>query len=233
MRLPAFHTLVAAWRAATVRHFVVTFVLALVWSAVTIATTSAYFTKGFLLTPSINAVLSMQFNGFAVLLGVLIADRVVSPAERRVWPYALAVTLGVTMGTTALWVVSQRIVGLGTAYSTAAYEPLETFGMRHGTHALIVCGLMTFVYVSARWSAERQAALRALQMERAATERELVESTLAAMRARVDPAALQASLARIDALYDARPAQADALLGELIADLRAAIPRGADAPIRA
>ena len=48
---------------------------------------------------------------------------------------------------------------------------------------------------------------------------------LAATRARVDPTRLRATLARVDALYDAEPAQADALLGTLVAELRAAIPR--------
>jgi hypothetical protein len=139
------------------------------------------------------------------------------------------VVTGVFVGTTTLWLISQRVFGIGTAYSTAAYEPLETFGFRHGSHALINWGLVTFVYVSARWSADRRTVLRALQLERTAKEKALVESTLAATRARVDPLALQATLARIDALYDASPARADALLGQLVADLRAAIPRNADA----
>ena len=218
-------TLVAAWGAVTWRHVAFTSVVALAWSGVTIATATSYFADPVPVMPGINAVLSMQFNGFAVLFAVLIADRVVAPTERRVWPYALAVLLGVSFGTTALWLISQRLLGIGTAYSSAAYEPFETFGVRHGSHALIVWGLVTLVYVSARWSAERRRALRALQLERAAKEKALVESTLAATRARVDPMALQATLARIDALYDASPAQADALLRDLVTELRAAIPR--------
>jgi hypothetical protein len=51
---------------------------------------------------------------------------------------------------------------------------------------------------------------------------------LAATRARVDPTSLQVALARIDALYESHPAQADALLRDLIPFLRAAIPPGPD-----
>lgn len=224
----AIRTVFAAWRAGTRRHFGYTFALALAWSGVTIATATAYFTVPVRLTPALNAVLSMQFNGFAVLLAVLVVDHVTPPLARRGWRYAAAVFLGVASGTTALWLVAQRVLGLGTAFGRGAYEPFDTFVFRHGSHALVVCGLVTFVYVSARWAAERREALRRLQLERVAAEKQLVESTLAATRARVDPAALQATLARIDALYESRPAEADALLRDLIAFLRAAIPPSPD-----
>jgi hypothetical protein len=218
-----------AWRAVTWRHVRLTAAFAFASSAVTVATATSYFTDPFVIMPSINAVLSMQLNGFAVLFAVLIADRAVAATQRRVWPYAIAVVAGVAVGTSAMWLVSQRFVHIGTMYSKAGYEAFATFGFRHGSHALIVCGLVAFVYVSARWSAQRREALRKLQLERAAKEKELVDSTLAATRARVDPTALQATLARIDSLYDTSPGQADALLGTLIAELRAAIPRHAAA----
>lgn len=223
----AIRTVFAAWRGATRRHCGYTFALALAWSGVTIATATAYFTAPVPLTPALNAVLSMQFNAFAVLLAVLVVDHVAPPLARRAWPYAAAVIVGVASGTTALWLVSQRLLGLRTAFGTGV-EAFSTFAFRHATHALVVCGLVTFVYVSARWAAERRERLRWLQLERVDAEKHLVESTLAATRARVDPAALQSTLARIDALYESRPAQADALLRDLIASLRAAIPPSPD-----
>jgi hypothetical protein len=230
-RTSAVRTALAAWRAATPRHFGYTSALALGWSVVTIATATVYFTQGLRLTPSINAVLSMQFNGFAVLLAVLVVDHVMPPLARRAMPYAAAVALGVALGTTAMWVVSQRVLGLRTAYGSGI-EPFDTFAFRHGSHALVVCGLVTFVYVSARWAAERRAALRRLQLERVDAEKQLVESTFAVTRSRVDPAELQTTLARIDALVESRPAEADALLRDLITSLRAAIPASPDAASR-
>lgn len=222
-------TVIVAWRGATPRHFLYTFLFALAWSGVTIATASGYFARGVPLTPSINAVLSLQFNGFAVLLAVFVADHVEPPLTRRAWPYVAAVAVGVLIGTTALWLVSQRVLGLAGAYHhEGTYEPYASFAFRHGVHGLVVCGVVTFVYVTARRAVQRSEAFRQVQVERAEAERRLVEATLAATKARVDPAALQVTLARIDALYESSPAQADALLRDLIAVLRAAIPRSPD-----
>ena len=220
----------AAWRAATAWHFACTFLVALAWGAVTIATATRLFARPVPFGPALNAMLSMQFNGFAVLLAVLVVDHLTPPQVRRAWTYAVAVAIGVATGTTLVWLLSQPLLGLGSAYVQGAYEPFRSFGSRHGTHALVVCGLMTYVYVSARWAAERREALSRLQLERVAAEKELVESTLAATTARVDPAVVQATLGRIDALYESRPAEADAVLRDLIASLRAAIPASVGAP---
>jgi hypothetical protein len=217
---------IEAWRAATPAHFLYTFMIALAWGALVVATASEFSAKGFLLTPSINAVLSMQFNGFAVLLAVLVADHAGAPFARRAWPYCVAAVLGVAIGTTVFWFVSQRVLGLaGAHYRGEGYEPFASFAFRHGRHALTVCGVVTFVYVSARWAAQRRAALSKVQLERMEAEKQLVDSTLAATRARVDPAFVQTSLARIDALYESHPAEADAALRDLIALLRKAISR--------
>jgi hypothetical protein len=222
---------IEAWRAATPAHFLYTFMIALAWGALTVASASGFSAEGFLLTPSINALLSMQFNGFAVLLAVLVADHAGAPLARRPWPYFVAVVLGAAVGTTVFWIVSQRVLGLaGAYYRGAGYEPFASFGFRHGRHALIVCGVITFVYVSARWAAQRRAALNKLQLERMEAEKRLVESTLAATKARVEPAFLQTALARIDALYESQPAEADAALRDLIAHLREAISRRPDFP---
>lgn len=226
----AHRTVIAAWRAATPRHFAYTFLLALAWGGVTIASATAFFADPVPLTPALNAILSMQFNGFAVLLAVLVADQLASPLARRAWPYGVAVVVGVATGTSVLYVVSQGVLGLGGAYYHGpGAEPFLAFAVRHGTHSLVVWGIVTFVYVSARWAAERAEALRHMQIERVAAEKRLVESTLAATQARVDPTLLQATLARVDALYDSRPAEADALLRDLIVSLRAAIPPNPDA----
>jgi len=221
----AIRTVIEGWRAATPRHFGYTFLFALAWAGVTIAAATG-FTRPFPVTPALNSVLSMELNGFAVLFAVLVADRVSSPLARRPWPYAAAVLLGVAIGTTATWLISQPVLNLATAYGNVApYEPFDSFAFRHGRHALVVCGLVTSVYVSARWAAERHRALSRVQLERVAAEKQLIESKLAATQSRVDPAALQATLARIDALYESDPAQADAVLRDLIAFLRATIPQ--------
>lgn len=208
------------------RHIGITFVMGLLWSGVIVASATSYFADPVPLGPTINAVLSMQFNGFAVLIAILVVDALLPNRDPPSWVHAIAVAMGVSLGTTVFWIVSQRLIGISGAYVRAgSIEPLWPFFLRHGTHALFICGLMAFVYLSGRRAARRLAALRAAQLERVAAEKQLLESRLAAMHARVDSGQLLGTLARVQALYETQPAQADQLLKELIDRMRAAIPR--------
>jgi hypothetical protein len=216
----------AAWRAATPKHFVYTFVLALAWSGLMDATQTSYWARSTPIGPHLNGILTMQFNGFAVLFAVLIADHASPLPLRRWWPYVLAVFVGVGIGSTLLWFVTQRLFGIPTAYRFP--EPLDTYLYRHGTHAFVVCGLVTFIYVSRRWAVQCLAALRAVQLERAQTEKRVLESRLAAMQARVEPQFLRDALTQVERLYDIDAQAADRVLKELIAYLRAAIPQIGD-----
>jgi len=216
----------AAWRAATPKHFLYTFVLALAWSGFLNATQSSFWARPMPWGPQLNGLLTMQFNGFAVLLAVLVADHASPPPLRRWWLYVLAVVIGAFVGSTLLWLVSQRVIGIATAYGLP--EPFDTFLYRHGTHAVEVCGMVTFIYVSRRWATARLTALRAVQLERAQVEKRVLESRLAAMQARVEPQFLRNTLAQVERLYDIDAQAADRVLKELIAYLRAAIPQARD-----
>jgi len=215
---------VAAWRAATPKHFLYTFVLALAWSTLELAPYSQP-----RIPPMVNGIVSMQFNAFAVMLAVLVADRASPPSARRAWPYLLAVIVGVTVGSSLMWVVSQRIVGIPTNYMlNQPYEGFDTFFYRHAMYSLVVCGLVTFIYVSRRWAVQRLGALRAVQLERAEVEKRVLESRLAAMQARVEPQFLRETLAQVERLYESDAQAADRLLKDLIVYLRAAIPQTSD-----
>jgi hypothetical protein len=213
----------AAWRAATPKHFLYTFVLALAWSGFLNATQTSFWTRSFSWGPHLNGIMTMQFNGFAVLLAVLVADHASPPPLRRWWLYVLAVVVGAVVGSSLLWFVTQRLFEIRTAY--AFPERFETYLYRHGTHAVEVCGMVTFIYVSRRWASARLAALRAVQLERADVEKRVLESRLAAMQARVEPQFLRNTLAQVEHLYDIDAQAADRVLRELIAYLRAAIPQ--------
>jgi sensor histidine kinase YesM len=213
----------AAWRAATPKHFLYTFVLALAWSGFLNATQSSFWAQTMPWGPQLNGLLTMQFNGFAVLLAVLLADHASPPPLRRWWLYVLAVVVGAVVGSSLLWFVTQRLFEIRTAY--AFPEAFETYLYRHGTHALVVCGMVTFVYVSRRWATARLAALRAVQLERTQVEKRVLESRLAAMQARVEPQFLRNTLAQVERLYDINAQAADRVLKELITYLRAAIPQ--------
>jgi sensor histidine kinase YesM len=218
----------AAWRAVTWKHVTLTFLLCLLWSGIEVATAApnlANLPWG----PPLNSFLSMQFNGFAVMLGVLAADRASSPSLRRWWPYVLAVVVGVVVATLLFWFVSQRLFFIPSAFQLAGIpESFDTIVFRHATSRLVICGLATYVYVSHRFSAERLAALRIVQLDRAAVERHVLESRLRAMQARVEPQFLLDTLAQVERLYDIDAQAADRILKELTAYLRAAIPRAGD-----
>jgi hypothetical protein len=213
----------AAWRAATPKHFIYTFVLALAWSAFMDAAQTSFWTRSAPWGPHLNGILTMQFNGFAVLLAVLVADHASPPPLRRWWLYVLAVVIGAFVGSSLVWFVTQRLLEIRTAY--AFPESLETYLYRHGEHAVEVCGMVTFIYVSRRWASARLAALRAVQLERADIEKCVLESRLAAMQARVEPQFLRDTLAQVERLYDIDAQAADRVLKELIAYLRSAIPQ--------
>lgn len=228
MSRPLFYV-AAAWRTATWKHFLVTSLLCLAWSGVVLASLSGYFSRPLRPGPSTNAILSMQFNGLAVLLAVLVADRASPPPLRRWGPYVLAVIVGVAVGSTLLWLVSQWMLGIGTAYLAGrAREGYDTFVFRHGVHGLVVCGLAAYVYVSQRMAAHRLAALRVVQLGHAEAEKRILESRLAAMQARVEPLVLRETFSRVERLYEIDAPAADRILRELITYLRAAIPQTLD-----
>ena len=214
-----------AWREVTLRQVLWTSVLGLAWSAVIIVTGSDYFREPAPLTPAINAVLSMQFNGFAVLFAVLLADRASTPAAPRSWVYVIAVVASVIAASSLLWLVSQRVLHLTTMnQQPGSIEGFDSFAFRHASHALVVCGMVAFVYAVQRLASQRAAALRALQLECALTERRVVESRLAAARARLEPQFLLHTLTEVERLYAADSRSADRVLKELNAYLRATIP---------
>ena len=214
-----------AWRALTPKHVVYTSLSCLAWSVLVILLATSFLSH-FQLQPSINAVLSMQFNGFAVLFAVLIADQASPPGRRRHWPYVVAVVAGVLVGTLLVSLLSQRILGLAVGYrANGADEQFRAFFFRHATHAFVVFGLATCVYVSHRWATQRICALRAIQLDHAEMEKRLLESRLAAMQAQVEPGFLRERLDGVERMYETDAKTADLMLRDLIVYLRAAIPR--------
>ena len=218
---------VAAWRAMTLKHIAYTASFGLAWGLFVIVLATSFLTR-FQLQPSVNAILSMQFNGFAVLFAVLVADQVSPPARRRHWPYLVAVAVGVAVGTLLVSLLTQRVLGfaVGATYrASGADEQFHAFFFRHASHAFVVFGLVTCVYVSHRWAAHRTRVLRAVQLDHAEMEKRLLESRLATMQAQVEPGFLRQTLEGVARMYESDPRNADLMLRDLIVYLRAAIPR--------
>jgi len=92
------------------------------------------------------------------------------------------------------------------------------------SHMILVTGLATFIYVRRRDAVQRLAVLRATQLERAKRGRQVLESRLQVMQARVEPQFLFNTLAQVERLYDTDTKLADVMLNDLIVYLRAALP---------
>jgi hypothetical protein len=93
--------------------------------------------------------------------------------------------------------------------------------------------LLTAYYVARDREAAMTRAAQAAELERARAERSVLESRLKVMQARVEPDLLFEALTDVQRLYAERPEAADALLDDLIAYLRAALPqmRGGDSTL--
>ena len=218
--------LAAAWRAMTPKHAFYTFLLCTAWSVIEVVSATSNFSRDVSWGPPLNSFLSMQFNGFAVMFAVLIADGASRPPLHRWWPYVLAVVVGVALATTLFWFVSQRVFTIPSAIQVRGLpEGFDTIVFRHSTSRLAICGLAAYVYVCWRFAGQRLAALRAVQLERVATEKRVLETRLAFTQSRVAPQFLSNTLMQIERLYEIDAPAGDRVLKELILYLRAAIPQ--------
>jgi hypothetical protein len=91
---------------------------------------------------------------------------------------------------------------------------------------IIVHGALgTLLYVWLRNSQRAAEALSRAQIERSEAERKLIAARVEAIEAEVDPSFIFGTIEAIESTYDRDRAAADAMLDELVAFLRAAIPR--------
>ena len=218
-----------AWQSLTWKLCLYTFLLCLTWSMVEIAGSMPDFLEEKMWGPPFNNLLSMQLNGFAVLLAILIADRGSPPPLCRWWTYFLAVVAGVLLGSTLAWIFTQQILEAPSAFPTGGqHEGFETFVFRHAAHRFVVCSLVTCAYVLRRLAAHRLTVLRGAQLDRVGVEKRVLESRLAAMQAHVDPEFLRDTLLQVERMYEFDARAADSMLNEVTKYLRAAIPQTSD-----
>ena len=93
---------------------------------------------------------------------------------------------------------------------------------------LIIGGAGTFVYVDSRRARAARERLHAAELERARAATRTLESRLQAMQARVEPRFLFNTLAQVEVLYRASAMRGERMVDQLIAYLRAAMPRMRD-----
>ena len=107
----------------------------------------------------------------------------------------------------------------------ARVEWQRTLAMKEVTSMALYGWLATFIYVNLRKSRRATRALTDAEVGRSEAQRSLLAAQLVARHAQVDPAFVLSTLEAIERRYEADPTGADVQLDELIAFLRAAIPR--------
>jgi hypothetical protein len=167
----------------------------------------------------------LWFTGWLALGAV--AGPVLGAASSRRGVGGAVLTGVLTIGTVATG------VGLLFVVNDGPVSPAVRDGLVHSNAAFALRSLWTFslagllfaAYCSAR---ERHMAVtqafRAAERERVATERDVIESRLKVLQARIEPEFLFGTLERVQARYRDDPAGAEHVLDRLIVYLRAALP---------
>ncbi|MGA9335870.1 MAG: histidine kinase [Rudaea sp.] len=140
----------------------------------------------------------------------------------------------------ARWVLQVAGVAIAVPFATALVYTLTTIGdpvyWPHNKERMAgYFGMCMFGLLIAPWmamsalhrqiSGEAQRQALAFDLERSEFERRETEARLSLMQAQVEPHFLFNTLANVRELVDSGSAQASAVLGHLIAYLRAAVPR--------
>jgi hypothetical protein len=230
-----------AWRSITRGEVVVTFLLG---SAVFVYHFIMLFGRGgrwlqSSLAPDklVQLFVLNEISAFALLLAIVVADRVTGKDPRRQAAYALAVLVGSAAGA-ILVSMALKLVWNMFAWELAnmtwsvAEARVVTFRIGYTLYVffewLVIGGAATFIYTDRRRARMALARMRAAELERVRTAKRVVESRLQAMQARVEPQFLFNTLAQVKRLYELDAKLAERMLSDLIAYLRAAMPQMRD-----
>ena len=167
-----------------------------------------------------------QIGAFALMLCIVVADR------RRGATRADAQLTRWQSSPARRWLLRSdaRIVATSPEIAAKRIPASGCFGLPLDTFSewLILAGAATFVYADRRRARAARARMHAAELERTNAAKRTLESRLQAMQARVEPQFLFNTLAQVHDLYRADAALGERMLDELIAYLRAAMPKMRD-----
>jgi len=217
-------TVLLAWRGITRRQVRVTFVVGVVLCVGLFA---------FLGVPldfpgrvALTAVAS-QLRAFAVLLVFVVADRVAAGDPRQRGPYIWAVLVGAVVAESLAFALGTAAGWIWVEFS-AAWEPsIWAYAYALGD-TILITGATVWVILDRRRAASARKHMLDAELDRIAAERRSLESDLQAMQARVEPQFLFNTLSQVRDLYREVAPRGERMLDELIAYLRAAMPRMRD-----
>jgi len=163
---------------------------------------------------------------FVMLLAIVVADRITAKDPDRRAPYAIAVVVGAIFAVVLpVPLVRWTLPSLGVPAG-----PVSPFSLFYPFFEVVIfSGAVVSVMLDRRRVDRARARMQAAELERIDAERRSIESDLQAMQARVEPKFLFNTLAHVQELYDRDPARGEQMLDDLIAYLRAAMPRIRDA----
>jgi hypothetical protein len=172
-----------------------------------------------------------QIMAHCLVFAVAIADRATDRGASGRLTYVAAGVAGIAVGA-LLWGV---VVNLGAdlltddvAGHTASPRFLVVHPLYVALHWLLFGGAAVLFYGERRVALITLERLRAAELQRIARSREVIQSKLQAMQARVEPQFLFNTLADLRALYRFDASLAERMLDELVAFLRAAMPHMRD-----
>jgi hypothetical protein len=212
----------AAWRTITRREVVGALLLAVAYGGYHYF--AAFEPIGFNILDILFVLIVDGLKVSGVLLGFVAADRMSGRDPDARVAHAIGVTVGAFVGTAA-------------AITVATYVLVPLFFHRQGhwgglTNRALETAMLGIATVwvildrrrAASWRKRRQSA----ELERMAAEKRTVQSELQAIQARVEPQFLFDTLEQVRALYKHDAPRAERMLDDLIAYLRAAMPRMRD-----
>ena len=168
----------------------------------------------------LDAAFSAPLQMAAMACGVTIGARSRLGARHPIAAAGLAV-----LATALLSSALRTFLTLAVDYEEGGdRDALELFLYLAWTYCAL--GALASAYLAQRDRAERSARyLRTAEFERQASERRVIESRLAVIKARVEPEFLFSAISRVQALYRSDIDAAEQRLEDLIVYLRAALPR--------
>lgn len=173
----------------------------------------------------VNQLWHYEFLSFSLLLALVLADDAVDRGAPRLPTYALAIVAGSLAGVLVL-----RLLMLLQFWGQFARRGYPVGQLILGflgscSRCLPLAIGLGFLYAEIRHTRRTQAQLHAAELARAQRTRVAFEAQLSALQARVEPQFLLDTLGRVGNLYDGDVTRADAMLDDLIAYLRAAMPK--------
>jgi signal transduction histidine kinase len=162
---------------------------------------------------------------FAILLAIAVADRATGKDPDRRGAYAIAVVTGALVGGV---LEAQGANWLWNLFVPQGSVPDLGAALYLGFELVLLGGGIVWIVNDRRRAQRARERTHAAELERIAAQKRSIESDLQAMQARVEPQFLFNTLAQVRDLYREDATRGEHMLDELIAYLRAAMPKMRD-----